>query len=124
MKPRKFIRLFQPRFADQVESGIKKQTIRLTPKRMPQVGDHISLRTWTGKPYRSKQRILRESIITEVDTITICHDRFIRCGYTYTAPYYRNSLAVADGFTDWADMITWFQDNHQHPFSGILIQWD
>lgn len=123
MKPRKFVRLFQPSFADQVERGIKKQTIRAAPKRMPAIGDHISLRAWTGKPYRSKQRILRESQITQVSTVAIHADSYSLRAGTFTSLPFRNHFARKDGFKDWDDMITWFQQTHKLPFTGILIQW-
>lgn len=52
--PASFVRMFKPHFALLVESGAKAQTVRPTPKRMPKPGDRISLRCWSGAPYRSK----------------------------------------------------------------------
>lgn len=120
---KKFIRLFQPRFADLVETGKKKQTIRAAPKRMPIAGDHISLRTWTGKPYRSKQRILRESEITQVSTVVILPEGYSTQAGTFTSLAFRNHFARKDGFKNWDDMTNWFQQTHNLPFTGILIQW-
>lgn len=34
----RFVRMFQPQFAARVESGQKRQTVRVTPKRMPTPG--------------------------------------------------------------------------------------
>ena len=42
------VKLFKPQFSPLVESGLKLQTVRPTPKRMPKPGDRISLREWTG----------------------------------------------------------------------------
>jgi len=38
------VRLFKPQFAPKVASGEKRQTVRPTPKRIPYLGDRISLR--------------------------------------------------------------------------------
>lgn len=124
-----FVRMFMPQFAPLVESGAKLQTVRPTPKRMPKPGDRISLRGWSGKPYRSKQRVLRESIITEVTPIELC---FIRCRLLIwirgEKPRHLNTAEIeafarADGFHDAAEMAHWFQMNHGLPFAGVLIVW-
>lgn len=73
----KIIKLFQPRFAPMVKDGTKLNTIRPLPKRerdMPQVGWDISLREWSGKPYRSKQRVLKESVI---EGVSICDVNYL-----------------------------------------------
>lgn len=118
----KFVRLFQPRFASLVESGQKTQTVRKTPKRMPRVGDQISLRTWTGKPYRSKQRILGNRVVTNVEPIVIVDGGIFINGMLNAAE--TGSFAKADGFTGWDEMRAWFQNTHGFPFTGILIQWE
>lgn len=56
-----YVRMFKPQFAPLVESGKKLQTVRPTPKRMPKPGDKISLREWTGLPYRSNAVITESS---------------------------------------------------------------
>ena len=132
--PRKFVWMFQPRFAQLVESGEKCQTIRKTPKRMPEAGDLISLREWTGKPYRSKQRILRESVITKVHVIFFTEHYFgwsfnggnlraIAAGGPNTSLRVEN-FAQADGFASWSEMCAWFKETHSLPFEGILIEWE
>ncbi len=65
-----FVRLFKPRFAKLVKAGKKLQTIRPLPNRIPRSGDTLSLRTWKGKPYRSKQRLILE---TNVDAIKVVY---------------------------------------------------
>lgn len=110
------VRLFQPRFAPLVESGAKRQTIRPTPNRMPKVGDAISLREWCGKPYRSRQRLLRASVITRVEPFDLDAMRL-------DEPTKRDAFARADGFADWPDMLAWFVQTHGLPFRGILIAW-
>ena len=119
LKPRRFVRLFKPQFAGLVESGAKLQTVRPTPKRIPKPGDLISLRCWTGKPYRSKQRVLREATITYVGFVRIERRAFWRngvfgCGHEF---------ALADGFKDYPSLSEWFEAEHGLPFEGIVICW-
>lgn len=117
-----FVRLFQPRFADLVERGVKTQTVRKTPKRMPAAGDRISLRTWSGSPYRSKQRVLREAEIVEVWPVEIYGDS-IHVGQRRLSSVEREAFARADGFRDFADLAEWFRTTHDLPFDGVLIRW-
>jgi hypothetical protein len=138
--PAHFVRLFQPGFARLVERGEKRQTIRPIPKRIPRVGDTISLRTWTGKPRRSKQRVLREARITKVRVCCIgvaalCKlflgARAIKDSATTVAwsgwvvPLRDTDyFAKADGFKDWYEMQEWFSKEHGLPFEGIAIWWE
>lgn len=134
--PARFVRMFKPRFAEMVASGKKTQTIRLLPKRIPRRGDLLSLRTWEGQPYRSKQRVLREAVVQEVRPC------FIREDGIYTQPR-RGSpaehmgvncmrlrgddadrFARADGFGGWSEMLEWFLAECGLPFDGIAIFWE
>lgn len=117
-----FVRLFKPQFAALVESGEKRQTIRPTPKRMPMTGDKISLRAWTGKPYRSKQRVLREAIVSEVHPVRIDKVSFNLDGLWLSTDS-ENLLAKLDGFKDATEMRAWFAETHGLPFEGVLICW-
>jgi len=121
-----FVRMFKPQFAGLVERGEKTQTVRPTPKRMPKTGDHISLRAWSDKPYRSKQKMLAEGIITHVDRIEITNDGVTllpESSVNLRVQVPRGSFAVADGFSCWEDMRQWFEHQHGLPFSGVLIRW-
>ena len=120
------VRMFKPQFAPLVLSGEKCQTIRPTPKRMPRCGHRISLRQWSGKPYRSKQRILRESIITEVEPIRITENCIILGQGDCSFPLNEQQmwkLAKADGFNTLQDMLEWFNVMHGLPFDGVMIKW-
>jgi hypothetical protein len=114
---------FQPRFVPAVKSGAKTTTIRPRPKRMPKIGEKIRLERWTGKPYRSKVEIIGESVIVGVGEI------YLRDTLEGIAPplkceaEFLNAQAVADGFSDYADMQDWFRREHGLPFRGILIRW-
>ena len=66
-KPRRFVKMFKPRFAELIRSGAKRQTIRPTPKVLPEAGDIIDCRQWSGLPYRSKQIRLGEFEVAEME---------------------------------------------------------
>jgi hypothetical protein len=109
--------MFQERFVDLVASGAKPHTIRLRARCKP--ADRLSLRTWTGKAYRSRQRIIREVTCTRVDPVTITDEGISIYGAALNA----EAVAKADGFASWADMRAWFSDVHGLPFHGQLIGW-
>jgi len=122
---RRWVRMFKPQFAGMVADGRKCQTVRPVPKRMPQPGDTISLRCWEGKPYRSKQKVLREAVITEVQRIDI-DDR----GFVWLDDFRIKFLSdwekftAADGFPKPEDFIEWFRQQHGLPFTGIVLHWE
>ncbi len=132
-KPRRFVRMFQSRFAPLVESGAKCQTIRPKAKLVPIFGDVLSLREWTGKPYRSNQRVLREApslgtegILIESNGVQISPGT-LRCFYmgeNSRRSQLLEEFARADGFADWSAMRDWFQKTHGLPFEGSLIKWE
>jgi hypothetical protein len=120
------VRMFKPRFAPLVEAGTKLQTVRPRPKRlrdMPKEGDAISLRTWTGLPYRSKQRNLRESLVASVELVLITREGVTTGGPDRRIEPQCDEFARADGFESWAELIAWFEEQHGLPFLGILIKW-
>lgn len=120
------VRMFKPQFAPLVEAGTKCQTVRPKPKRMPKPGDRISLRVWTGNPYRSKQRVLRESEITAVETISLCdtgRELLVYVNGHELHPEQINDFAKADGFKGGIEMFNWFEATHGLPFDGVVIKW-
>lgn len=123
-----FVRMFKPQFAPLVESGTKLQTVRPTPRRMPKAGDTISLRVWTEKPYRSKQRVLMESTISRVSKITITevgYEHWEEEGWGVRMnPDSLHAFAQRDGFADWPALVDWFRQTHGLPFEGILVRWE
>jgi hypothetical protein len=109
--------MFQDRFAAKVADGAKRQTIRKTAR--CKVGDTLSLRRWSGKPYRSKQAVLREAVVERVREVEINHyDVFVD-----EERFPGQHLAVLDGFKDFEEMRDWFSTVHGLPFRGQLIQW-
>lgn len=119
--------MFQPRFAPLVESGVKRHTIRPKRKRRPVTcGDELSLRQWSGAPYRSKQRIIGLEICSSVGEITInygLYAPFVWINNVMLSLKQVEELAVNDGFTDAKDMQSWFNSTHSLPFHGVIIYW-
>lgn len=119
--------LFKPRFASLVESGAKRQTVRADGKRNPKPGDVLSLRTWTGLPYRSKQRVLRpevkclavqEVLINGGMGLMSIRDVILKRAEA-------EAFAAADGFTNATEMFHWFLKEYgRGPLIGLLISWE
>lgn len=106
--------LFKERFADLIVSGQKTTTIRATAWCKP--GDDLSLRKWTGKPYRSKQAVLMDTKCQSVSPI-----------FVDEAPSPQDQLtpeiARGDGFSSVEEMREFFRSVHGLPFHGDLIAW-
>ncbi len=118
-----FVRMFKPQFAGLVARGEKLQTVRPTPKRMPKIGDRISLRCWNGKPYRSKQHVLREAEIIEVLPLEIQYDYSVHLDGRKLTSSECSAFAIADGFGSPTELYNWFEETHGLPFHGVLIRW-
>jgi hypothetical protein len=114
--------MFQPRFARLVETGKKRQTVRKAPKRMPRKGDTVSLREWTGAPYRSKQRELMRATLVNVHSVEI-GDYELTIDDQWMGAEKRERFARADGFDGWEDLQYWFEETHGLPFRGIALFW-
>jgi len=115
---------FKAQFADAVESGMKRQTIRATRKRPINVGDKLYL--YTGM--RTKQcRKLGEAVCRAAVPLTMqLHAgdfyRFKLAGRVMTT-FEKDSLALADGFRDFDRLAAWFEQTHGLPFEGQVIRW-
>lgn len=109
--------LFQDRFAEKVRDGDKCQTIR--GRARCRAGDVLSLRRWTGKPYRSKQEILRTARCSCVLPVVINENDI----FGPKGEMDRNGMAWMDGFDDWESMREWFREMHGLPFNGEVIAW-
>jgi hypothetical protein len=126
---------FKAQFADAVEAGRKVQTIRAPRKngQVPRVGQTAYL--YTGMR-SSACRKLGEGRIIGVENILIDEDGAFISGVDipicdalandgkYKVLGKRDAFAQADGFTDWQDMVGWFQATHGLPFEGHLIMWE
>lgn len=115
--------MFQPWKARKVESGESRQTVRPERKNPILPGDDLSLREWTGKPYRSKQKVLREEICHSTRPVEIDVGAALYIGGNLCSEAMRNLFAREDGFDDYNAMLAWFEKNHSLPFTGVCIKW-
>ena len=127
-KPRVHTILFQPRFAELVEKGLKWQTVRPVRKRAIRKSDTLSLRKWAGLPYRSQQIVISSEVCSEVSSVELFRHsdgrlRFKLAGKGYNKTGLQN-FAKADGFDGWQEFVDWIEETHGLPFTGIVIHWD
>lgn len=117
--------LFQPQFHAAIKGGTKRSTIRKTARCKP--GDELSLRQWTGKPYRSKQRVIAEKKCTKVTPIVVgkfgIELHHPDGNQTITGADDLDKFAQRDGFGAFIELEYWFQKTHGLPFSGQMIEW-
>lgn len=118
--------MFQDKFAPKVRDGSKCQTIRKAAR--CKAGDTLSLRRWTGKPYRSKQEILSDVVCESAEPVLILRpflgDTAVAAvGSKVIREDEADAFASADGFASIAEMREWFSIAHGLPFNGWLIKW-
>jgi hypothetical protein len=112
--------MFKDRFAGKIEANEKTSTIR--PKARCKTGDVLSLRKWSGKPYRSKHVIIKEAVCKDVLTVFLDEEKIIVNGRAFLEPW-NGWIAECEGFESWEAMREFFQKTHGLPFSGELIYW-
>lgn len=110
-------------FENKIRSGEKIHTIRTNYDYWKPIVDCVnrgdgmlSVRKWTGKPYRSKQEE-----ITQLDEVGLQHfewdpDKFMCIDGKY--PTKLDPIAINDGLSP-KDFWNWFED--KLPFQGALI---
>jgi len=117
---------FKAQFADAVERGEKRQTIRARRKRPFMVSDRLYL--YTGMRTKACRK-LGESTCTEVLPIEICIRREHQCVYGWVtvggnllSEYQILQLAQADGFSSAAEFFKFFCEDAER-FRGQLVKW-
>ncbi len=117
---------FKKQFADDVETGRKRQTIRAGEPRC-KVGDHLQL--YTGQRTKACRKLL-DAVCTEVRPIAIIYAYDQIGGYHINLDGRRlvfwpdgGRLARADGFKDATEMCRWFEKTHGLPFNGHVVNW-
>lgn len=123
--------MYQSGLGPKVVTGQKVTTIRAFTVRKDgsrgggakcKPGDILSHREWSGLPYRSKQRVLCESVCTNIFPMRIESD-----GYPWTGPVmiqlFQQLIAKDDGFASWDDLLDYFRKTHGLPFYGEIIRW-
>lgn len=117
---------FQERFANDIENGKKRQTIRKQRKYPIKLGETLYL--YTGLRTK-KARKLRTEICKNVEGIRIqwlgivLYNDKKRIKKINVGSRTSNKFAEEDGFKDFYQMMAWFDDTHGLPFDGVLIKW-
>jgi len=125
---------FKAQFADAVEEGRKRRTVRAPRKdgRNPKQGDLLQL--YTGQRQRGCRKLL-DAKCTRVRTVEIDHMGVKINGkklYAGHAPAFEGSpdpncydgdFAHADGFDNFTELVEFFEREHGLPFKGLLIEW-
>lgn len=111
---------FKQTFASDVESGVKRQTIRAKRKHRPKAGQTAYCFHGMRTP---KCRCLGAWPICRVRDVRI-NDCGILLDGGAVLDNDLNTFARADGFKTWPIMLEWFRATHCFPFHGDLIQWD
>jgi len=114
---------FKAQFADDVESGKKRQTIR--QKCRCRIGDALQL--YTGM--RTKNcRKLRDAACLDVVSVIIGDDPFGRLRVIVGGREIRggrlDQFVKADGFARRMDLRDFFAVQYGLPFNGWLIKWE
>jgi len=121
---------FKKQFAEAVEWGHKRQTIRADRKDgRPHCKPGDRLKLYTGM--RTKAcRLLAEAKVTRTARVRIEATCMYLNGQMVPAtlwgrdgPMTDNEFAEADGFPSFTDMANWFDDTHGLPFEGTVIYW-
>lgn len=112
---------FKKEFAEKVESGLKRQTIRKTRKdgKRPVVGTTAYL--YAGMRTKNCKK-LGEHVIKSVHNISIkMSGVYIDNVHITSNPLIK--LAQLDGFDSYTAMFDFFFKTHGLPFEGHLIKW-
>lgn len=143
--------LCQRNFVQPISDGFKRHTMRRWPKRVPKIGDTLSLRYWQGTPRRSAQVVFGKATLQGMQKIQLQIVRVpsnvigspsismtllaiatsMQLGWLeYSTPrkFYGEEMrlfALADGFKTVQEMATWFAmkypDETEMPM--IVYQW-
>ncbi|KAF0176487.1 MAG: hypothetical protein FD161_3026 [Limisphaerales bacterium] len=126
---------FKPRFEAPALAGVKIHTLRghrKDGKPRAQVGERISLRVWTGRPYASKQREFAQATVEHVVPVHVTRLRILRADQwdnfsrgigPEPTSLDRRQIARRDGFANWREMKAFFQAESGLPFSGVMVVW-
>jgi hypothetical protein len=109
---------FQPHFATLVQRGAKTQTMRKKASCEP--GDTLSLRQWSGQPYRSKQVLIKEVVCKSVAAVCVDHGSGVKVDGKSVG---EEEFAQKDGFKNFCELLVWLDTTHGLPFHGDLISW-
>lgn len=113
---------FKKQFADAVESGEKRCTIRAYRKdgRDPKPGDTLYLYTGLRTKSCRKLKVCKCKSVTKLRI----GDDFVQ-KEILRGLFFMNSTKIAhlDGFDNKKDFFDFFKKTHGLPFRGLLIEW-
>jgi hypothetical protein len=113
---------FNSQFVEHIRSGRKRHTIRAERKIPIKVGDKIYL--YSGLRHKGAFRILDQPVrCTRVESIEINAQTsgMVTVGGVPLDYHEREELAYADGFTNWDEMLAFWDG--RLPFKGHIIHW-
>ena len=101
--------------------GRKIHTIRANKKGYLKDGDVVSIRQWSGKPYASKQEVIKDGVKIGVEPVTMSVFCGIRNANINGATVAMEDLAFSDGLP-MSDFVDWFfYDDINDIFTGSII---
>lgn len=121
--------LFVPRFAPPIRAGTKRGTLRTPNARSPfRAGETISLRTWSGKPYRSRQQEIVPPVVCSCVSDVALGFRGrqpeIYVGNRRLSPAEAEAFVRADGFECAEDFHAYWHAKGVLTWRGNLIEWE
>jgi len=113
---------FKACFADDVESGRKRQTIRAVrkDKRKPRPGEALQL--YTGMRTKSCRK-LRDAVCEYTQEVRMTEAGMKLDGVALGVGHIQK-LALDDGFKTVEAFRDFFKGEYGFPFHGVLIRWD
>ena len=111
---------FKKQFADAVESGQKRQTIRLERSRPTVPGDTLYL--YTGMRTRSCRKLM-ETACVDVQDVSIYSSGGVRVGGQRLDDGQANEFAKSDGFASRDEFLDFFREHYGLPYRGVVIKW-
>lgn len=110
---------FSDQFAEPVERGEKRQTIRRGKKCKP--GDPLQL--YTGQRTKACRK-LKDAVCKDVTYVGLTASG-VTLGDIRRFPRDIDEFARLDGFADYAAMWKWFSERYgTNSFTGYVIRWD
>jgi hypothetical protein len=109
---------FKSQFADKVESGEKRQSIRKGNR--IKVGDPLYL--YAGQRTKACRK-LGEAVCKSADPIRIATGTFVQVAGRVLLESQLQELARDDGFPDAHQFLSFFFREHGFPFEGQVIKW-
>lgn len=109
---------FQARFADAVQRGEKRQTIR-SPRKNGHAKPGDAVQLYTGMRTLSCRKL--GDATCEISTYCAIREDGITLGNYPKVDL--DDFARADGFSDFENMKQWFRETYGLPFIGHLVCW-